>query len=161
MIWFDPYPPVLEAAKMADADDLAEIHASSFHKGWAAAEIESLLSDSRVRAVVAKRGSPFGSRRPVGFALIRAAGDEAEVLTIAVHPRQRGKGLGRKLMEDAMRRLYFDRIGAVFLEVDEGNVPALALYRRLGFQEVGRRKNYYATGVGTTSNALVMRADLT
>ncbi|MET0429646.1 MAG: ribosomal-protein-alanine acetyltransferase, partial [Microvirga sp.] len=48
----------------------------------------------------------------------------------------------------------------VFLEVEEGNAPALALYRRLGFREVGRREGYYARPDGTRAAALTMSLDL-
>lgn len=159
--WFYSYPPVVDRASLSDADDLAEIHAASFHRGWSAAELESLIADERTVAVVARRGSPFGSRRPVGFVILRAVADEAEVLTLAVGPRQRGRGLGRLLMDEAIRRLYYNRIQSIFLEVDVGNQPALGLYARLGFREVGRRNDYYSTNDGKPATALVMRADIT
>lgn len=158
--WFAPYPPVIDRARLDDADDLAEIHAASFHRGWSPAEIEALLAQDRVVAIVARRGSPFGTRRPVGFVMVRSDGQEAEVLTVAVAPRHRGTGLGRRLMDEALRRLYHDRVKAVFLEVDEGNAPALGLYARLGFQNVGQRRNYYGKPGGPASAALVMRVDL-
>jgi ribosomal-protein-alanine N-acetyltransferase len=158
--WLRRHPPLVDAASVADAEDLAEIHAASFHHGWPAAEIEALASEQAVTALVARERSPFGRRRPVGFALARIAADEAEVLTIAVTPAERGRGIGRLLIDEMMRRLYFERVGSVFLEVDETNAAARALYRRAGFREVGRRGNYYTLAGGETSNALVMRADL-
>lgn len=161
IFWYDPYPAIIDEAKLDDVDDLSEIHAASFHRGWSPAELEALIVQSGVATFVARRGSPFGTRRPVGFVMVRAGGDEAEVLTVAVSPRQRGKGLGRRLMDAAIRRLYHDRVASLFLEVDEGNGPARALYARLGFQTVGHRSNYYATPGGPASTALVMRADLT
>lgn len=161
ILWYDPYPPFIDAARLADVDDLAEIHAAGFHRGWHAAEVEALLVQSGVVTLVARRGSPFGTRRPVGFVMVRAAVDEAEVLTIAVAPRHRGKGLGRRLLDEAIRRLYHDRVRSLFLEVDETNGPATRLYRRLGFTVVGSRPNYYAAPGGKPSGALVMRADLT
>jgi ribosomal-protein-alanine N-acetyltransferase len=161
MMWWWPSPAALvDEARLADALDLAEIHAGSFHRGWSAAEIESLLAQDGVLAFVARRASPFGSRRAVGFVMIRVAGDEAEVLTLAVGERHRRRGLGRRLMDEAMRRLYHDRVGALFLEVDEANAAARALYARLGFREVGRRRNYYATAGGGSSGAVVLRADI-
>ena len=159
--WFSSYPPVVDAARLDDVDDLAEIHAGSFHRGWSTSELEALIAQDRVVTVVARRGSPFGSRRPVGFVMVRVAEDEAEVLTVAVAPRQRGRGLGRRLMDAVLRRLYHDRVKSVFLEVDDGNAPALGLYRTLGFREVGRRKNYYERPGAPPSTALVMRTDLT
>jgi ribosomal-protein-alanine N-acetyltransferase len=161
MLWWPTPTIVLDDARMADADDLADLHAGAFHRGWSAAEIEALIADPRVIALCARRASPLGSRRPVGFLIVRAGGDEAEVLTLAVAARHRRRGLGRRLMDEAIRRLYHDRVRSLFLEVDEGNAAARGLYARLGFREVGRRKNYYAVPGQGPAAALVMRADLT
>lgn len=160
MNWLDPFPVIIDTANLGDADDLAEIHAGAFHRGWSPAEIEALLADRRTIAIVGRRGSLLGSRRPVGFVIVRAAGDEAEVLTLAVAPAHRRRGIGRLVMDEAIRRLYADRVKALFLEVDEGNLAALALYRRLGFSVAGRRGNYYARPEGGSAAALVMRADI-
>lgn len=152
-----PPQPICEPGRIADADDLAALHAHAFRHGWPSTEIEALIADPTVITVVARQGRTAFTRRPVGFVMVRAAADEAEILTVAVAPARRGRGIGRLMMDETIRRLYFMRIASLFLEVDEGNSPALALYRRLGFREVGRRANYYAGG---TANALVMRADL-
>jgi ribosomal-protein-alanine N-acetyltransferase len=52
------------------------------------------------------------------------------------------------------------RAEALFLEVDETNRPAIALYKRFGFRQVGRRPNYYSSADGSSAGALVMRRDL-
>ncbi len=149
--------PICEPGRIADADDLAALHTHAFRHGWPATEIEALIADPTVTVVVARQGRTPLPRRPVGFVMVRAAADEAEILTVAVAPAWRGRGVGRLMMDETIRRLYFMRVASLFLEVDEGNGPALSLYRHLGFREVGRRANYYAGG---TANALVMRADL-
>jgi ribosomal-protein-alanine N-acetyltransferase len=149
--------PICEPGRVADADDLAALHAHAFRHGWPSTEMEALISDPTVTTVVAREGRTPFTRRPIGFVMTRAAADEAEILTVAVSPARRGRGVGRLMMDETIRRLYFMRVASLFLEVDENNGPALALYRRLGFREVGRRANYYAGG---TANALVMRADL-
>ena len=63
-------------------------------------------------------------------------------------------------MDAVLRRLHAERAEALFLEVDETNLPAIALYRRLGFGEVGRRANYYRSSGHGPTGALVMRRDL-
>jgi len=146
--------PVLSAAGTRDAQALAVLHAASFNRGWSEGEFEQLLLD---RNVVAHRAALGGSL--AGFIVSRLAGEEAEILSVAVAASRRGRGVARQLLDLNLRRLAGLGARAVFLEVDEGNTPARRLYRRAGFREVGRRDGYYpASGQG--SAALVLRRDL-
>jgi ribosomal-protein-alanine N-acetyltransferase len=145
--------PVLSEARPGDARALAALHGASFHRGWSDDEFERLLID---RNVVAHRATV--GRQLVGFILSRLAADEAEILSVAVASSQRGKGLARQLLDLNLRRLAGLGTRAVFLEVDEGNAPARALYQRAGFRDVGRREGYYADGKGAA--ALILRRDL-
>jgi ribosomal-protein-alanine N-acetyltransferase len=149
-------PRTVDTVRPADFETLEEIHAASFVAPWSADEQAALNDNANVVTVVARRGNAAGSRRPVGFITIRRAADEAEVLTMAVHPRQRRAGVGRLLLEAALRHLYAERVSQVFLEVDPNNDPALALYRNAGFEPVGERPDYYATG-GGRQKAITMR----
>ncbi|PTW63020.1 ribosomal-protein-alanine N-acetyltransferase [Breoghania corrubedonensis] len=159
--WFSSLPPRIDEAGREDFAELAELHSLSFSREWSEEEIAALMAGDGVFALVTRRGAPTASRRPIGFVLVRAVADEAEILTIAVHPRWRGRGHGKRLMEAAMRRLYGDRVLNVFLEVDAGNASARGLYDRLGFKVVGERKGYYHDGDGGPSTALVMRYTMT
>lgn len=149
----------IETATDADLPYMADIHALSFAQVWSEDEIAALLATPGTFALVARRASPFGTRRPVGFMIVRAAAGEAEVLTIAVDPARRGGGIGSRLTAEALRRLYAERAEAVFLEVDSENAAALAVYRRQGFVQVGLRRGYYAHAAGH-GHALVLRRDL-
>ena len=82
--------------------------------------------------------------------------DEAEILTIVVDGRLRRQGCGERLLASHLARLTRQGVATLFLEVDESNVAALALYRLHGFVEKGVRKGYYAKPDGTRANALVM-----
>jgi ribosomal-protein-alanine N-acetyltransferase len=73
---------------------------------------------------------------------------------------RRGRGLAKQLLDLNLRRLAGLGVRAVFLEVGDDNVPALRLYRRAGFREVGRREGYYRDQAGKASTALVLRRDL-
>lgn len=152
---------VFEDAWSQDTERLAAIHAAGFPgAAWSAADLAALLREETVFGIVARRANMFGTRSVVGFVLLRSVAGEAEILTIAVAPSHRRRGVARALVEEAFRRLYRDRVEAVFLEVDAGNAAALALYRRLGFTRVGERKGYYAHGSVPGATALVMCADL-
>jgi [ribosomal protein S18]-alanine N-acetyltransferase len=145
--------PALSDAGPRDARAMAALHAASFHRGWSDGEFEGLLLD---RNVVAHRAA--AGRNLVGFILSRIVTEEAEILSVAVASSRRGKGLARRLLDLHLRRLAGLGARTVFLEVDEGNVPARRLYRRAGFREVGRREGYYPVGKG--SAALILRRDL-
>lgn len=150
----------IEDARSADADGLADIHGDAFARAWSADDFAALLASPAVFALALRRESPFGLRRTAGFAIVRIAADEAEILTIAVRAASRGKGYGRLLMDEALRRLYRERVAACFLEVDRGNAAALALYKAIGFTKVGERKGYYPAADGDDRTALVMRLQL-
>src|SRR5690606_20570209 len=134
----------------ASADIVAAIHAECFSISWSADEFASLLSQETVFGFSAS----LPGRRPDGFVLARHAAGEAEILTIAVHPTRQGRGIGRVLMDAVLRHLHAERTEALFLEVEENNRRALALYRRLGFSQVGQRPGYYSQFGG--AGALVM-----
>ena len=143
-----------------EADALADIHRGAFARTWSADDFAALLAAAGVFALGVRRRSLFGARRLAGFILIRAAADEAEILTIAVGAGNRGRGYGRLLMEEALRRLYRERVAACFLEVDRDNGAAVALYRSLGFVVAGERKRYYPDPRSGDGAALVMRVQL-
>jgi ribosomal-protein-alanine N-acetyltransferase len=145
----------LSEAGPRDAGAIATLHGASFHRGWSDGEIEQMLLD---RAVVAHRATV--GRSLVGFILSRLVVDEAEILSVAVTSSRRGKGLARRLLDLHLRRLAGLGARAVFLEVDEHNVPALRLYGRAGFGEVGRREAYYQGTAGKAATALVLRRSL-
>jgi ribosomal-protein-alanine N-acetyltransferase len=131
------------------------LHGASFHHGWSADEFEPLLLD---RAVIAHRAMLDGNLG--GFILSRRAGDEAEILSVAVAESARGRGLAGKLLDLHMRRLAGLGVQSLFLEVGADNVAARRLYARSGFQEVGQREGYYQAGEESGSTALVLRRDL-
>lgn len=138
---------------------MADLHAGTFSRPWTDGEFHDMLAQNTVFGFVV-RELRFGKGRVLGFVLARAAAGEAEILTIAVAPDWQGHGLGRKLMDAVLSRAHRDRIELVFLEVDEFNKPAIALYRRLGFFQVGGRPDYYRDTAGRATAALVMRRDL-
>ncbi|MEM8855805.1 MAG: ribosomal protein S18-alanine N-acetyltransferase [Pseudomonadota bacterium] len=142
-------PRIVDEVRPADFDHLEDIHAAAFIAPWSADEQAALAEHPGVKTFVARRGSMTSSRKPIGFITTRVAADEGEILTMAVLPRHRRAGVGRLLLDAAIRHLYAERVTTVFLEVDPSNEAALTLYRRAGFKTVGERKDYYETAEGS------------
>jgi [ribosomal protein S18]-alanine N-acetyltransferase len=137
--------PDLFHAPEDDTGLLAALHASAFSVPWTERAICELLAGPGV----------FIFFTADGFVMGRAAGGEAEILTLAVRPDARGKGLGRALIAAVAAHAHGLAAGSIFLEVGNDNPAALALYAGLGFERVGQRKGYYA---GT--DAWVLKAPL-
>ncbi len=146
-----------------ETDDLpqaAAIHRLRFASPWSDGELHCLLVQDTVFGFVARQSNAYGRPLTGGFVLSRVAAGEAEILTIGVDPRFARLGLGWRLMRAALREARDQAAEAVFLEVDETNVAAIGLYRKLGFVDVGKRRAYYQGAGGTRTAALVMRLDL-
>jgi ribosomal-protein-alanine N-acetyltransferase len=129
--------------------ELAALHARCFTvpRPWSMAEFQTFLA---APATVL-------TSQPGGFALGQVMADEAELLTIAVAPADRRRGLGRQLLDAFLSACAARGAAAVFLEVDAGNAPALALYHSAGFLEAGRRRAYYHAPDGSSTDALILR----
>ena len=147
--------PALSEASHRDTESIAILHAASFRRGWSEEEVEGLIADRQVCTHRAMLGAHLA-----GFIMSRRAADEAEILSVAVARARRGRGFARTLLNLHMRRLAGLGVRSMFLEVDEQNAPAVRLYARAGFHEVGRRPNYYPGDGDTGSTALVLRRDL-
>lgn len=150
-------PPHAAPVEARHAWRLAELHAEAFARPWSALDFERLLAE---RAVLADGLFQGRADRPCGFVLSRRVLDEAEILTVALDAALRGRGHARPLLRRHLDALAARGVRRVHLEVDEDNAPALALYRRLGFRETGRRAAYYAKPDGTKATALTMTVEL-
>jgi ribosomal-protein-alanine N-acetyltransferase len=145
----------IEPASLRDAPKLAQLHGASFHRGWGEGEFEQMLAERNTLVHRLRLG-----RKIIGFAVSRMAADEAEILSIAVEPSHRGRGLSRNLLLTHLGHLAGRGVRAVFLEVEENNQPARRLYDRAGFSVAGRRERYYKQPGGEQLNAVLMRRDL-
>jgi ribosomal-protein-alanine N-acetyltransferase len=145
----------IEPATLRDAPKLAQLHGASFHRGWGEGEFEQMLTERNTLVHRLRQG-----RKIIGFAVSRMAADEAEILSIAVDPKHRGRGLSRNLLLTHLGHLAGRGVRTVFLEVEENNQPARRLYARAGFSVAGRRERYYKQPGGEQLNAVLMRRDL-
>jgi [ribosomal protein S18]-alanine N-acetyltransferase len=149
---------IVEPMTKAHAQAIAVIHREDFLRPWSDGEFASLLDQEPVFGFVVREE---GRDTPVrGFVLSRLVASEAEILTIAVTGSRKRKGFGRMLMDAVLRHLHAERAQSLFLEVDETNTPAISLYHRLGFRDVGRRADYYEHKAKGRTAALIMRLDM-
>ncbi|MBE7246682.1 MAG: GNAT family N-acetyltransferase [Actinomycetospora chiangmaiensis] len=156
--WWDALTPEPYVAPLTDASQapaLARLHATAFARPWDAHEFERMLCERSTLGHALWRAGTLQ-----GFVLSRRAADEAEILTVVLAPALRGGGHSRKLLREHLASLALAGIARVHLEVDEGNAPALKLYARHGFRQVGARTGYYLKADGSRATALTMSADL-
>lgn len=122
------------------AEEIAALHAKLFNPPWDAGAVRSLLEHPAATSLIAVAGSP---KAIIGFVIGQLAADEAEILSIGVAPNWQRAGVAAGLLEGLARAARRGDAKRIFLEVAEDNDAALALYRKLGFVEIGRRKRYY------------------
>jgi len=142
-----------------DASTLAKIHEECFPNYWDSNAFTNFFGIDHTRAVLVEAG-PAGAVQWAGMMVYRVVHEQADIITIAVRPDWRRKGLARDLMQVAMT--HAKKLGAVgmFLDVEEGNIPAWRLYETLGFRQINRRKDYYKQKDGSFTDALVMTCPL-
>ncbi len=150
----DPTRRLLVAGAV-HAPVLAAIHAACFDEAWTAAAMATLLGQPGVHALIALAGGD-----PVGFMMLRAAADEAEILALAVLSEARRAGHARALVEAGAAWAAAAGCQALFLEVAESNQDARRLYAGSGFAQVGRRPRYYGRPGASAEAALILRRDL-
>lgn len=138
--------PALTFRRMEPADlpEVLEIERLSFPQPWTPGLFLHELKLDFSRLHVARWAN--GGERLAGYACWWVVGDEAHILNLAVRPDYRRGGVGRALAEHVLADAAARGAASVSLEVRDGNGPAAALYRALGFAPIGRRRNYYAPG---------------
>lgn len=95
----------------------------------------------------------------VGYGVLSVAAGEAHILNVCISPDAQGQGYGRRLMRRLMDLARWHSAERVFLEVRPSNPRAIQLYHSLGFNEIGRRPNYYPAARGR-EDAIVMALEL-
>lgn len=131
-------------------EQLAALHARclALPRPWSAAEFATVAADPLSFLLV---------EGDAAFLAGRAVAGEAELLTLAVAPEARRRGLGRRLVARFVYQARARGAAEAFLEVAADNAAAIGLYRAAGFALAGRRRDYYAPG----ADALVLRRPLT
>lgn len=138
---------------------ISALQQACFEEAWGAESVATLMSRPGVFGLLACRLDDFGEGEPepLGFVLCRVATDESEILTIGVIPGGRRRGIATELMEAAMLTATERGAARMFLEVAVSNDAARALYASLGFDERGRRADYYDGATGPVDAVILGR----
>ena len=130
---------------------VAQLEQLCFADPWSEKSIASELTSKWSYWLVAVEDD-----RVVGYIGSQSSIDESDVMNVAVHPDYRRKGIAEKLINHLVEELKNRGSHALLLEVRASNAPAIALYEKLGFTQVGCRKNYYHN---PREDALILRKD--
>lgn len=133
----------------------------AFGEAWNRRQVSDALALPSTHAIVLDTqgriiapGSP--SPRDIeasGFVLTRYAADEEELLLIAVSPEHRRKGVAQLLIDHLFEQAKARGVSQIFLEMRRGN-PAIHLYRKVGFEPIGQRRDYYRLANGEREDAI-------
>ena len=140
-----------------DARLLSTLHGSCFEEGWSEASLAAMISTPGVHALVA-----FGCDGvPRGFAVLRCAADEAEIIAIGVEAGSRRRGLGSALLAAGVDACRAQGAASLFLEVAADNAAARRFYESASFTPAGVRKGYYARAGEPAVDAIALVLRLT
>jgi ribosomal-protein-alanine N-acetyltransferase len=124
-----------------DLPAVRAIEAMSFSNPWSEDTFRGEIQNTSVSSplvVVRRPGDEV-----VGYIIYWQIRDDVQVNNIAVHPEYRARGLGEAMMRFAITKVRAAGAEFMTLEVRQSNTSAVALYRKLGFEALGTRKNYY------------------
>ncbi len=148
VVLMDPQPLAL-----ADAAAMAALETVAVPWPWSPGQYADSLAAGHFGWCRREQGALLG------FILFMQVLDEATLLNLVVNPARQRAGLGRGLLRYGLEALRAHAVSQCLLEVRVSNSAAIALYRQLGFQDIGLRKGYYPAGSGR-EDALVMRRSL-
>ena len=117
---------------------VAQLEQLCFADPWSEKSIASELTSKWSYWLVAVEDD-----RVVGYIGSQSSIDESDVMNVAVHPDYRRKGIAENLINHLVEELKNRGSHALLLEVRASNAPAIGLYEKLGFEQIGLRKNYY------------------
>lgn len=129
---------IIEKMNATHVPQIAELEKLCFSDPWSEKSIETELSCRLSVWMVALEGEQV-----VGYVGSQTVIDESDMMNIAVHPDFRRRGIAEALVAELEAALRQRGSRALTLEVRDSNAPAIALYEKLGFSQVGLRKNYY------------------
>ena len=146
----------LKPGTSADLEAVMEIMDAAFGRrygeAWTRSQLAGILPMDGVSLTLARDERDDVA---VGFSLVRTVADESELLLLAVVPERQREGIGGRLLDAFMDRAAASGVRRIHLEVRDGN-PAVAMYRAAGFEQGGKRRNYYHAPDGGRFDALTL-----
>ena len=136
-----------------DLPEVMEIEEQSYEFPWTLGIFSDCL-DNQYAAVVYLQNN-----RIVGYSVSQYIVDECHLLNLCVRQEARGQGLGEKMINYLTNQARQKDMGSIFLEVRVSNTPAIHLYDKLGFNEIGLRRDYYPDSNGR-EDALVLAYEI-
>lgn len=121
-----------------DVTAVAALEAENFSRPWSYDAFYKTLSDENYIVIIAKETDAL-----LGYCVLLCTGEEADITNVCTALAARGKGVATKMLTALMAEGKSRGVTEFFLEVRESNTPARSLYTKLGFEEIGLRKNYY------------------
>lgn len=135
-----------------DVPAIAELEKICFSDPWSESSIASELNNPLSEWLVAEVDGAVA-----GYVGSQSVLDAADMMNLAVSPAFRRQGIGEALVSALIERLLQRNVIALLLEVRVSNSPAVALYQKMGFVQVGRRRNYYHN---PKEDAFILRKEL-
>jgi ribosomal-protein-alanine N-acetyltransferase len=145
----------IRQAVETEADTLTKIHEECFPRYWNRQAFTDFFAVKDTFALLVEEGD-----RAIAMMVCRVTFDQADVLTLAVLPAFRRRGIAKMLVEKTLDSCKECGAKKLFLEVEDGNIAALKLYENAGFKNISRRKLYYQQLDGSLTDALVMAKKL-
>ena len=142
---------IIRDAASDDIESIMALENGSIEHPWSRESISDLISDKNKLCLVTEMGG-----KVVCYVGAETVLDECNIGNLVTDKDYRGMGLGTGLMSYLMEELARRGIRKTFLEVESNNVPAIALYEKLGFERYGQRQGYYGPG----KDAILMTKEL-
>jgi ribosomal-protein-alanine N-acetyltransferase len=140
-----------------DLKPILAIEKLSFQCPWGRISFEGELSCQNALSYVVKSAGRDRQEQIIAYAFLRRIADELHILKIAVAPARREEGVATWVLNRCFSIGAQQGADSIHLEVRPSNIPAVALYEKLGFKTVGRRPNYY---MDSKEDALIMIKNL-
>jgi [ribosomal protein S18]-alanine N-acetyltransferase len=145
--------PEMRPMRLDEIAEVAGVEARAYEFPWSEGIFRDCLRAGYNCWVLAR------DEAVIGYGVLSVAAGEAHVLNVCIAPEAQGEGHGRRLMRRLIDLARWHSAERVFLEVRPSNPRAIQLYHSLGFNEIGRRPNYYPAARGR-EDAIVMALEL-